>query len=92
MEQHIDNSFDKHLLNISSLTWLPWIGKDFKKNSRRLLIVGESHYALGDNDEDYQKRFREATDNKTFTRECIMNHQFVVIGEITLLTIFIELY
>ncbi len=71
MEQHIDNSFDKHLLNISSLTWLPWIGKDFKKNSRRLLIVGESHYALGDNDEDYQKRFREATDNKTFTRECI---------------------
>lgn len=71
MKQHIDSSFDKHLLNIGGLTWLPWIGKDFKKNSRRLLIVGESHYALSDNDEDYQKRFRKATDNKTFTRECI---------------------
>jgi hypothetical protein len=71
MEQHIDNSFDQILLNVSGLTWLPWVGKDFKKNSRRLLIVGESHYALGDNDEDFQKRFKVATDNKTFTRECI---------------------
>jgi hypothetical protein len=79
MEQYIDNSFDKDLLNISSLTWLPWIGKDFKKNSKRLLIVGESHYALGDNDEEYQKRFKEFTDNKTFTRESI--YESAVCGE-----------
>lgn len=71
MEKHIDNSFDNDLLNVSGLTWLPWIGKDFKKNKKRLLIIGESHYSLGDNDEEYQKRFQDATDNKTFTRECI---------------------
>ncbi len=71
MKKHIDNSFDKNLLNIRDLTWLPWIGKDFKKNERRLIIVGESHYTFGDNDEDYQKHFQEATNNKTFTRECI---------------------
>jgi hypothetical protein len=71
MEKYIDNSFDNDLLNVSGLTWLPWIGKDFKKNKKRLLIVGESHYALGDNDEEYQKRFQDATDTKSFTRECI---------------------
>lgn len=71
MEQYIDNSFDNELLKISGLTWLPWIGKDFKNNKKRLLIVGESHYTLSDNDEDYKKRFQDATDNKTLTRECI---------------------
>lgn len=71
MERHIDNCFDNELLSISGLTWLPWIGKDFKNNKKRLLIVGESHYSLAENDKEYQRRFQEATNNKYFTRKCI---------------------
>jgi hypothetical protein len=71
MEHHIDISFDKDLENVTSLTWLPWIGKDFKENERKLLIVGESHYALADNDDIYQNSFQENTQNKKFTREII---------------------
>jgi hypothetical protein len=67
------------LLNLNGLTWLPWIGKNFKNNKKRLLIVGESHYALGDNDKEYQKRYKDATDNKTLTRECI--YESPVCGE-----------
>ena len=71
MEHHIDNSFDKDLENVTGLTWLPWVGKDFKENERKLLIVGESHYALADNDEKYQSSFQEIIQNKKFTREII---------------------
>lgn len=79
MEKHIDIYYDNELLNLNGLTWLPWIGKNFKNNKKRLLIVGESHYALGDNDEEYQKRYKDATDNKTLTRECI--YESPVCGE-----------
>lgn len=71
MEEFIDKSFDKKLEEISNLTWLPWIGKNFNKANRKLLIVGESHYAFSDNDVEYEKRFRETTEDKELTRKCI---------------------
>lgn len=71
MEQHIDNSLDNDLLNISGLTWLPWIGKAYKNNNKRLLIVGESHYAFGKDDNEYQQHFNEAFEDLYFTRQCI---------------------
>lgn len=71
MERLIEKTFDQDLSKIIGLTWLPWIGNNFKNNNRRLLIVGESHYALGADDAEYQKRFKEATDDKFLTRECI---------------------
>ena len=68
MEHLIDTSFDKDLSNIDGLTWLPWIGNNYKNNTRRLLIVGESAY-LGkehykDNDEEYQNLFFKSTEDK----------------------------
>jgi hypothetical protein len=30
MNLHIDHSFDNDLSSVSGLTWLPWIGKDYK--------------------------------------------------------------
>jgi hypothetical protein len=71
MNLHIDHSFDNDLSSVSGLTWLPWIGKDYKTNEKRLLIVGESHYQVGANDNEYEKRFQAATANINFTRECI---------------------
>lgn len=35
---------DERLVKIKGLTWLPWVGKEYQKSERRVLIVGESHY------------------------------------------------
>lgn len=71
MNNLIDRSFDKEFENIQNLTWLPWVGSLYNKGSRKLLIVGESHYTFGNNDIEYLKRHNEATQNKELTRECI---------------------
>jgi hypothetical protein len=71
MNEHLETSLDEKLLKVQGLTWLPWIGKDFKNNAKRLLIVGESHYTKGDSDEEFQEKFNAATGNNEFTRECI---------------------
>ena len=79
MENLIDTSFDKDLSNIGELTWLPWIGDNYKNNAKRLLIVGESAY-LGDehykgNDEEYQNLFFKSTENKLTIRQNIEDYQ-----------------
>ncbi len=71
MEKHIDKSFDKQLEAITKLTWLPWIGKSYNEANRKLLIVGESHYNFAESDEEYEKKFKEATEDKEFTRKTI---------------------
>jgi hypothetical protein len=71
MDNSIDSSFDKQFELVNNLTWLPWVGKSYTNADRKLLIVGESHYAFADNDIDYEKKFREATQDKSLTRECI---------------------
>ena len=70
MEKNIDKFYDKKLLNIYSLTWLPWIGKDFRNNKRKLLIVGESHYNEK-NDVEYSGAFQRIARDKDFTRKCV---------------------
>ena len=40
------NKFDDKLKQISGLTWLPWIGKNYSVGNA--LILGESHYCYGD--------------------------------------------
>lgn len=71
MEKHIDKSFDKQLEAITNLTWLPWIGKSYNEANRKLLIVGESHYKKADNDGEFEKIFKGATEDKEFTRKTI---------------------
>ena len=36
--------FDYVLDQIKGLTWLPWIGNDYPKAQRKILVLGESHY------------------------------------------------
>lgn len=40
------NAYDELFDQINELTWYPWIGSNYTEN--RLLIVGESHYAQGE--------------------------------------------
>lgn len=39
---HLDTSFDNRFEILEKLNWLPWIGDSFQ--SKRVLLVGESHY------------------------------------------------
>lgn len=66
-----DDSFDSTLSKIEQLTWLPWVGQNFKSNTHRVLIVGESHYMLGKDDKAYNEKYQKSSNNKNFTRDCI---------------------
>lgn len=41
------NTYEELFNEVKGLTWLPWVGYNYNEN--RLLLVGESHYAQGDN-------------------------------------------
>lgn len=43
-QSHIDTSFDKIFINNSSLTWLPWVGKNFSLSDHKVMLLGESTY------------------------------------------------
>lgn len=46
-EHLMDDSYDEHLQRAheEGLTWLPWVGRDFRDSVHRFLIVAESHYS-----------------------------------------------
>lgn len=70
----LNSNLEITLLKIQNLTWLPWIGSDFLTNNRRLLIVGESHYAQGETLEDYKKDL-ERQSYPDFSRKLIQETQ-----------------
>lgn len=52
----IDQSQDAKFDAIKSLSWYPWVGKDYFRNTtHRLLIVAESHYNWGENVDELNK-------------------------------------
>lgn len=74
----IDNhssEFDIDLNNAmrNGLCWLPWIGKYYSKQSIKILVVGESHYASKKNRTEIQKDcdVDRVADDKDFTRAVI---------------------
>ncbi len=41
-------SWEKQLLLLENLTWLPWIGENYSiEPNQKVLVIGESHYADG---------------------------------------------
>jgi len=71
LENLIDTSFDEELLKLGVLKWLPWVGKNYSNNKRRLLIVGESHNIDIENEEEYDKEKKQAEGNENHTREVV---------------------
>ncbi len=59
-ENIYQTKYDNNLRQISSLNWLPWIGKNYDTQELKLLVVGESHYASGVHEQKYN--------NKQYTR------------------------
>ncbi|MDM1523185.1 hypothetical protein HX088_07870 [Empedobacter sp. 225-1] len=70
----INSNEDAKLNTISSLTWLPWIGKDFFNSYKRFLIIGESHYADGSSEDAFSANLNLAAKND-FTRNTILQTQ-----------------
>ena len=69
---NFDKSYDDKLNNISTLKWIPYIGKNYNKliKGKRLLIIGESHY-LPNITEDWYKD----VETKNFTRANFVSYQ-----------------
>ncbi|MFV0142047.1 MULTISPECIES: hypothetical protein [Empedobacter] len=65
---------DKRLNQISTLTWLPWIGENYFNQHKRLLIIGESHYADGETMDAFQTNLNLSAKND-FTRNTIYQTQ-----------------
>jgi len=73
---HLDTSFDEKFTALlpNGLRWLPWVGKEFRNSSGRILVVGESHYT---NEGDICKiadKKAECHSNVFYTREIVSEY------------------
>lgn len=57
----IDSGYDSDFDQVPGLMWKPWVGRRFRDNDerKRLLIIGESHYAEGGPGRDIENAIRE---------------------------------
>lgn len=63
---------DCQLPTIEGLKWLPWIGKGYFNSEPRVLIIGESHYLLPEDDPHYKGNEDEVNSpEKDFTRNVV---------------------
>lgn len=74
MNISISTQRDSELKNVPELSWLPWIGSEYFKNSKRLLIVGESQYAKGETETDYKEDLA-LVNGIDFTRYAVLQTQ-----------------
>ncbi len=72
--ENCDRSFDAdfdRMIEVGHMRWKPWIGVDWNKAERRILVVGESHYAAKLDDENVQARVAEWETDAEGTREIV---------------------
>lgn len=78
-DQHLDTSLDSALTPLlnKGMSWLPWIGRDFCKSSRRILLVGESNYADGADAAKVAAKKIERQSENLYQREVIAEYPLV---------------
>lgn len=69
-EKSLDPDFDR-MIESGQLTWRPWIGADWLSAEKRILIVGESHYAAKPDVADAEKKVEEWQSDSDGTREIV---------------------
>lgn len=69
-DKSFDADFDR-MIDFDHLRWKPWIGAVWKAAERRVLVVGESHYAAKPDTEDVQTRIGEWENDVEGTREVV---------------------
>lgn len=69
-DPYTTSPFDQVLAATCGLTWVPWVGENYAEHppGRRILIVGESHYAGGDDAEKAMESVAAIEEDKEFTR------------------------
>jgi len=78
MKRFLNSQFNVPLrkLKAEGLTWLPWVGKDYSLESKhRVLIVGESHYATNDKEDE------QRTASEPYTQEVV--YESLICGDWT---------
>ena len=69
-DERIKSTFEEMMNCPESLKWFPWIGKEYFNSEHRVLIVGESHYLLDEDDENAELIKQEA-DCPDFTQNVL---------------------
>ena len=75
-DSHLDPSYDDvfSILLSNGLSWLPWVGRDFKTSAARILIVGESHYTNVNDAAKVGLKKSECQSNQNYTREIMAEY------------------
>ena len=69
----VDPSYDTSFSSVPNLRWTPWVGRTYSGAAfgKRLLIVGESHYAKANPNQTVEAGIEKYNGYKEFTREVI---------------------
>lgn len=65
MKEYLNTALDEKFNEIDSLTWLPFIGRDYFNEKNKTIIIGESHYVPDGEDP-------ELYEDKTWTRHFVL--------------------
>ena len=71
-----DNQYDSAFDKISGFYRYPWIGNKYVANNNRILILGDSHYAVDENGNESEAEVKRFKEDKNSTREivnCVIN-------------------
>lgn len=68
----MDKQFDELFSKVENLTWLPWVGNNFAKAERRILLVAESHYCVEPDEQERTIQIEEMMNDKENTREIVL--------------------
>lgn len=71
--EHCNFQFDEEFLEINGLKYLPWIGKNALEQKERVLIIGESVYNWGKNEEEINSA-QDKLEKNDFARVVVYEH------------------
>lgn len=73
MENIIDYSFDVdfNAAREAGLTWIPWVGIDYKQSFHKILVTAESHYANQKDAQERQIKLEDVSDDENYTRDVV---------------------
>lgn len=64
-----DKQFDKKFNEIKGLTWYPWVGKNYSEKGFKILVIGESQYAVDEDGEFCEETSEAFLKDKETSRE-----------------------
>src|SRR5690554_6944412 len=69
MDTLLEKQFDKNFDEIEGLTWYPWVGKNYTNKDFKVLVIGESQYAVDEDGEFCEETSEAFLKDKEISRE-----------------------